>query len=102
MGSHDDVTGVVAERDFYRRLLDLGAASDVEPLLDDALALIVAVTGAQVAYLELYDDDDGPARVWKAHQAPAAQIAAIQGAISRGIIGAALAAGRTIETPSAM
>jgi hypothetical protein len=25
-------SGVVAERDFYRRLLDLDAASDIEPL----------------------------------------------------------------------
>jgi Nif-specific regulatory protein len=102
MDSSDRVSDVVAERDFYRRLLDLGAANDVEPLLDEALALIVAVTGAQVAYLELYDDESGPPRFWKAHQVAEAQVEAIQGAISRGIIGAALLARRTIETPSAM
>src|SRR5512140_854857 len=81
MDLNDSLAGVVAERDFYRRLLDLGAANDIEPLLDEALALIVAVTGAQVAYLELYDDEPGPPRFWKAHQAADA---------------------RTIETPSAM
>jgi Nif-specific regulatory protein len=102
MDLNDRLAGVVAERDFFRRLLDLGAANDIEPLLDEALALIVAVTGAQVAYLELYDDESGPPRFWKAHQVADAQVEAIQGAISRGIIGAALAAGRTIETASAM
>jgi Nif-specific regulatory protein len=96
------MSDVVAERDFYRRLLDLGGAHDVEPLLEEALTLIVAVTDAQVAYLELHDDDDdGPPRFWKAYQAADAQVAAIQRAISRGIIGAALVEGRTIETPSA-
>jgi Nif-specific regulatory protein len=102
MDLNDSLSAVVAERDFYRRLLDLGAANDVEPLLDEALALIVAVTGAQVAYLELYDDERGLPRFWKAHQVADAQVEAIRGAISRGIIGAALAEGQTIETPSAM
>jgi DNA-binding NtrC family response regulator len=102
MERNDSLSAVVAERDFYRRLLDLGAANDIEPLLDESLALIVAVTGAQVAYLELYDDESGPPRFWKAHQVADAQIEAIQGAISRGIIGAALVGGRTIETASAM
>jgi hypothetical protein len=68
-----------AERDFYRRLLDLGAANDVEPLLDEAIALIVAVTGAQIAYLELYDDELGPPRFWQAHQVADAQVEAIRG-----------------------
>jgi Nif-specific regulatory protein len=96
------LSGVVAERDFYRRLLDLGAATDMEPLLDEAVALIVAVTGAKIAYLELYDDEGGEPRFWKAHEVAGAEVAAIRSAISRGIIGAALAEGRTIETSSAM
>jgi Nif-specific regulatory protein len=102
MEPNDSLAGVVAERDFYRRLLDLGAANDIEPLLDEALALIVAVTGAKVAYLELYDDEVGAPRFWKAHQVAEAQVAAIRSAISRGIIGAARSESRTIETPSAM
>lgn len=97
-----DRDGVVAERDFYRRLLDLGAANDIEPLLDEALALIVAVTGAKIAYLELHDDEGGEPRFWKGHQVAGAEVAAIRSAISHGIIGAALAEGRTIETSSAM
>jgi hypothetical protein len=92
MELNDSLSAVVAERDFYRRLLDLGAANDVEPLLDEPLALIVAVTGAQVAYLELYDDERGPPRFWKAHQVADAQIEAIQGAMSR--------RGRMADVPS--
>jgi len=48
---------LASERDFYRRLLDLGGKEEIEPLLDEALALIVEVTGATTAYLELYDDE---------------------------------------------
>ena len=47
-----------AERDFYLRLLDLGAAVEPEPLLEQALATIVAASGAHAAYLELRDLDD--------------------------------------------
>ena len=46
-----------SERTFYRRLLDLGAQREIEPLLDEALALIVDVTAATTAYLEVYDED---------------------------------------------
>src|SRR5262245_52218716 len=54
--------GLANERDFYRRLLDLGSQREIEPLLDQALALIVEVTGASMAYLELHDDDSSQPR----------------------------------------
>ena len=56
---------LASERDFYRRLLDLGGKDEIEPLLDEALALIVGVTGASTAYLELYDDEANRPRFWK-------------------------------------
>src|SRR3954468_23830050 len=108
MELNDSLSGVVAERDFYRRLLDLGAANDVEPLLDEALALIVAVTGAQVAYLELYDDERGPPRFWKGHHVAGAQVEVIQEAIeavlcvpigAEPVIGAIYLRGRTRPDP---
>ena len=58
---------LASERDFYRRLLDLGGQEEIEPLLDQALALIVEVTGAKSAYLELYDNHGGEPRYWKGH-----------------------------------
>jgi len=52
-GGSSQGDGLANERDFYRRLLDLGGQHEIEPLLDEALALIVEVTGASMAYLEL-------------------------------------------------
>src|SRR5258705_6167685 len=55
------------ERDFYRRLLDLGGQDQIEPLLDQALALIVEVTRARTGYPELHEDDGDRAqpRFWR-------------------------------------
>lgn len=96
---------IVRERDFYRRLLDLGGAAEVEPLLEQALALVVEVTRAEVAYLELHDDDPddaAPPRYWRGHHVTCAEAATIRESISRGIIARTLADGRTVETPSAL
>jgi Nif-specific regulatory protein len=89
------------ERTFYRRLLELGRASELEQLLDQALALIVEFTSARIAYLELHHDDGSGAGFWRAHGCSPDQLATIRSSISRGIIQAALLAGDTIETPSA-
>lgn len=93
--------GLASERDFYRRLLDLGGKEEIEPLLDEALALIVEVTGASTAYLELYDDDANRPRFWKGFRCTDRDVASIRASISRGIIARAIGEGRTIETPSA-
>src|SRR5271154_3051635 len=100
--SPDGPTGLVSERDFLRRLLDLGGQEAIEPLLDEALQLIVAVTGASIAYIELYDDDSNEARFSKSHHCSDADVRSIRLSISRGIIARAIAEGRTIETPSAI
>jgi Nif-specific regulatory protein len=102
-GSDVEVEQLIAERDFYRRLLELAAAPDPEPLLERALALIVQASGARIAYLELRDDDDGDEapRYWRAHGVSDAALASIRRSISRGIIAHALAEGRVIATPAA-
>jgi Nif-specific regulatory protein len=92
---------LASERDFYRRLLDLGGEQEIEPLLDQALALIVEVTEASMAYLELYDDDSTQPRYWKATGLSDGDVASIRTSISRGIIARAIGEGSTIETPSA-
>jgi Nif-specific regulatory protein len=96
---HGDRSAV--ERDFYRRLLDLGSEHEIEPFLDQALALIVGVTAASMAYLELYDDDSTQPRYWKGYGLSDRDVASIRASISRGIIARAISEGRTIETPSA-
>jgi Nif-specific regulatory protein len=96
-----EVETCIAERDFYRRLLDLGGQREIEPLLDQALALIAEVTRATTAYLELYDDARTP-RFWRGHGCSADDVVSIRDSISRGIIARAIADGRTVETPSAL
>src|SRR5439155_656799 len=92
------------EPDLYRRLLHLGAQNDLGPLLSEALGLVVDVTGAHQGYLELHDDEErtGHPPLWIAHGFSAAQIEAVRGTISRGIIAHALATGQTVVTPSAL
>ena len=46
------------ERDLYLRLLELGALTEIEPFLGEALELVVELTGAQNGYLELRDPRD--------------------------------------------
>jgi Nif-specific regulatory protein len=91
------------ERDLYRRLLELGQQRSLEPLLREALALIVEVIGARQGYLELLDDEanSGP-RWWIGHGFTPEAIDAVQALTSRGIIAMALATGRTIVTSSAL
>src|ERR1043166_10139974 len=85
--------GLASERDFYRRLLDLGGKDEIEPLLDQALALIVEVTGASTGYLELYSDDAAKPRFWKGFHCSERDLEAIRSSISRGIIARAISEG---------
>lgn len=92
------------ERDFYRSLLELGTREEIEPFLDDALSLIVRLSGAQRGYLELLEDrrQDGPPRFWMAHGCYDEDVEEIRAAFSQGVIAEALATGQTIITESAL
>ncbi len=98
------------ERDLYRQLLELRRNDEIEPLLDEALALIVAVTGAGRGYLELQDDPPlGTAEqrresphFWIARGCSDEDVAAIRRSFSRGVIRQAIAGGRTILAASAL
>jgi len=86
--------------------LNLGRETEIEPLLREALALIVEVTEARQGYLELQDDEgckpDEAPNFWIAHELSAQEIEGVRRAISRGISAESLATGRTIVTPSAL
>jgi Nif-specific regulatory protein len=96
------------ERDFYRRLLELGSQDELDPLLDEALALIVDVTGAEQVYLELRSPDHGATEAdedgvwWRGHRCSDDRIEAIRHTISHGIVASAIASGQTVDIPSAM
>jgi Nif-specific regulatory protein len=98
----NELARVTSERDFFRRLLDLGGVEELEPLLDDALQLVVECTAAERAYLELFDDERGGAAYWRGYGCSDADVDAIRARISRGIIARAIAEGRTVDTPSAL
>nr|MBA3539885.1 sigma-54-dependent Fis family transcriptional regulator [Deltaproteobacteria bacterium] len=100
-GREVGLDALTSERDFYRRLLELGEKDALEPLLADALGLIVEVTRAKVAYLELYDERSTAPRFWTGHGLTDQNVRSIRTSISHGIIGRAISEGRTIETPSA-
>jgi Nif-specific regulatory protein len=91
------------ERDFYRKILELGQAKEIKPFLADALALIVQITGARRGYVELLSDPDARGTpFWVAHGCQEEDVAAIRASFSRGVIAEALATGRTIITVSAL
>jgi Nif-specific regulatory protein len=91
------------ERDLYRQLLDLRTKEEIEPFLEDALALIVEVTGARRGYLELQGSGTEKApRFWMARGCSEAQVSEIRSAFSGGVMAQAIAAGRPIVTASAL
>jgi Nif-specific regulatory protein len=98
-GPGRDAERVQRERDLYRRILELDSAEDLDPLLTEALGLIVDGTGALQGYLEVRDGD---AEWWTARGCSSDEVEAIRGAISRGIVAEAIATGRTIVTPAAL
>jgi transcriptional regulator with GAF, ATPase, and Fis domain len=100
----DEPSKLLRERELYLRLLNLSREDEPKPFLEEALALIVEVTGARQGYLELYDDegDREDARWWIAHGFSAEEVEKVRAAISRGIIAEAVATGQAIVTPSAL
>jgi Nif-specific regulatory protein len=91
------------ERDLFLRLLELGARDDLRPFLEDALRLVIEVTGAQKGYLELSADPGaGAPPFWIAGGLDDAELAEARRALSTGIIAEAIASGRTVSTASAV
>jgi Nif-specific regulatory protein len=93
------------ERDFYRRLLELGEANEIRPLLRRALRLVVSITGAQNGYIELRDDPPEPgrrSRRWsRASGFSEAAIPEVRTKTSGGVIAEALATGESVRSNSA-
>jgi Nif-specific regulatory protein len=98
----DELIRIRRERDLYLRLIRLGEANDLEPFLEEALALVVEITGAKQGYIELVDDGAGDERRWwLGHGFSTSEIAGVRALLSRGIIGEALASRQTILTGAA-
>jgi Nif-specific regulatory protein len=99
----DDLDLLRAERDLYQRLLDLGTHDDLRPFLEEALALVVEVTGARQGCLALDRDGRFAAPAFEiAHGMTEEDVASARRNYSTGIIAEALRTGRTIGTASAV
>ncbi|MDJ0853416.1 MAG: sigma 54-interacting transcriptional regulator [Myxococcota bacterium] len=102
-GHGEELDRVRLERDLYLRLLELANRTEVEPFLEEALALVVEISGAQQGYLELHRAGEDDEQGWSlAHGFSGWEIEELRSRISRGIIAEALATGEIVETASAM
>jgi Nif-specific regulatory protein len=99
-----DAASLKAERDLYKKLLDLGTNDGLESFLHEALALILQTSTARRGYIELRDEavPDDRGLWWIATGLSDADVAETRAAISRGVIAEALATGRTIVSASAL
>ena len=109
----DELERTCRERDLYRAILELDACDDLSALLAHALSLVVSVSEAEQGYLELYGvgsgeagpAGEGPARPGSlslAHGFSTEAVELVRRSLSTGIVGEALATGRTIATASAV
>jgi transcriptional regulator with GAF, ATPase, and Fis domain len=92
------------ERDLYHRLLRLSDERELEPMLREALALIVETTGARQAYLQVADVDHDPNDNgwWIQHGFSDGELARVRASISSAIVAEAIETGETIRTASAL
>ena len=92
------------ERDLYRGLLELGAADDPRPLLEEALRRLALATSARQGYLALYGGAELASEppVWLAHDCTIDDVAELRARLSSGIVRRALERGETISTASAI
>ena len=88
------------ERDFYRSLAELTEHDSLPALLDAALAVLIARVSAREAMIEVIDDAIDGAHV-VAHGCERDRLTEISSFVSRGIIGEAMATGKTIATANA-
>ena len=89
---------------FLDSLIDLASHNDLEMLLADALEKVAKATSAIIAFVELYDelDQHKNPRYWRGVHCSCDDVALIRSHASRGIIGRAIAEGRTINIPCAL
>src|SRR5690349_15209394 len=102
MTDNIELAHLTRERDLYWRLLEIGAREDLKPLVEEALSLIVNVTGAKKGFLALYQGEQETPFFSLAKSCSDEEVKDIQQKISRGIIAQAMATGETINTGSAL
>jgi len=87
---------VEAERDLYRRLIELAAHDDLDALLDEALSVVIDLTGANKGVVVVRD-----AATVAFVGCDAAEQARFRAELSTGIVAETLASQKTVATASA-
>ena len=95
-----ELDSVRRERDFYRSLAGLTEHDSLPALLDAALGVLIARVSAREAMIEVIDDAIDGAHV-VAYGCERDRLTEISSFVSRGIIGEAVATGKTIATANA-
>ncbi|MBL9107092.1 MAG: sigma-54-dependent Fis family transcriptional regulator [Myxococcales bacterium] len=90
------------ERDLYRRLLELGERDELQPFLQDVLALVVLASQARKGYLEFHDPAELQPVLSLAHGCEGAELDGFRAGVSHGVIAEALATRTTVVTASAV
>lgn len=97
--------GTMAERELalMKKLVEVGACTDIMAFLRDALELAIAVAGATSAYIELYDDSkrSSPPLLKLSHACYPKEEVDIHQTISTGVVAFTLDAGETVVTADA-
>ncbi|MBS2014290.1 MAG: sigma-54-dependent Fis family transcriptional regulator [Deltaproteobacteria bacterium] len=91
----------MADLDLGRAALALLDVDRLPDLLEQAVSLISRATEAREIYVELTPDDAATASLHFAAGCSDDRVHELQGIVSRGIIGEAMATGRTVETANA-
>jgi Nif-specific regulatory protein len=89
------------ERDLYWKLLELGTRDDLQPLLEEALSLILGVTFAEKGCVALYTEESDAPEFCIAKSYTQDEVAQIRKQLSTGIIAKAMAENQTIISESA-
>jgi Nif-specific regulatory protein len=89
------------DRDFYRALAELADHDNLTALLDRARQVLVARVSAREVMIEVIDDGIQPMTHVVAHGCDGERQTEISSFVSRGIIGEAIATGKTVVTANA-
>ena len=94
----DDTALLTAERDLYKRLIELAAHDELDPLLEEALSLVIELTGAERGVIVVREAGLGALHFFGCD---AQDQKRIEGELSRGIVAEAIASRKTVSTASA-
>jgi DNA-binding NtrC family response regulator len=96
-----DIDAALRDLDFYRALVGFGNHESLDSLLREALDVLVGRTGARETLIQVMGDDGTMKSHVVSNGCEGERLAEISSFVSRGIIGEAMATGKTVMTANA-